>query len=109
MSYQEFIASKDESFVGVGFEPGPMNPKLFPYQSDITRWSCRKGRSAIFADCGLGKTLMQLEWADQVSKHTESPVLVVAPLSVAQQTVREAEKFGIKAEYSPVGSSSGLS
>lgn len=103
MSYQEFIASKDESFAGVGFEPGPMNPKLFPYQSDITRWACRKGRSAIFADCGLGKTLMQLEWADQVSKHTGSPVLVVAPLSVAQQTVREAAKFGIKAEYSRNG------
>lgn len=93
VEYNEFIASKDESFVGNGFDPEQLNEMLFPYQADIVRWACGKGRAAIFADCGLGKTLMQLEWARQVARYTSLPVLIVAPLSVAQQTVREASKF----------------
>lgn len=101
--YLKFIEGKNEQFVGVGFDPFGLNAGMFGYQSDITKWACRKGRAAIFADCGLGKTLMQLEWARLVAEHTGMPVLVVAPLSVAQQTVREAAKFGIDAEYSRSG------
>lgn len=102
-NYLKFIEGKNEQFVGVGFDPSGLNAGMFGYQSDITKWACRKGRAAIFADCGLGKTLMQLEWARLVAEHTGMPVLVVAPLSVAQQTVREAAKFGIDAEYSRSG------
>ena len=68
---------------------------LFTWQKDIVRWSLRRGRSAIFADCGMGKTPMQIEWAKHVSKHTEKPVLILAPLAVAQQTYREGVKFGV--------------
>jgi superfamily II DNA or RNA helicase len=103
MSYQEFIASKNEQFAGVGFDPFPVSCMAFPFQADIVGWATRKGRAAIFADCGLGKTFMQLEWARQVAHHCGLPVLIVAPLSVAQQTVREASKFGIDAEYSRSG------
>ena len=103
MDYEGFIASKDQTFTGNGFEPEYLNGNLFAYQTDIVRWACGKGRAAIFADCGLGKTLMQLEWARQVATFTHLPVLIVAPLSVAQQTVREAAKFGIDCEYSRSG------
>jgi len=72
-----------------------LNPKLYDFQKDIVRWALAKGRSAIFADCGLGKTPMQLEWADKVCRHTKGKVLILAPLSVASQTVREGKKFDI--------------
>jgi DNA modification methylase len=78
-----------------GFEPGAVNPKLFEFQAAIVRWACRRGRAAIFADCGLGKTGMQLEWARMVADHAGGKVLILAPLAVAQQTAREAEKFGV--------------
>jgi hypothetical protein len=72
-----------------------LNHALFDFQSDIVAWALRKGRAAIFADCGLGKTLMQLEWA----VHIPGRVLILAPLAVAQQTIREGDKFGIKVHY----------
>jgi len=72
-----------------------INPQLFGFQRDIVRWALRRGRAAIFADCGLGKTPMQLEWAKHVHERTGRDVLIFAPLAVAEQTSREGEKFGI--------------
>lgn len=92
-SYQEFIDSKTIRTVDVGMnlDSSTLNPQLFPFQRDIVAWALRKGRAAIFADCGLGKTPMQLEWANQVPGR----VLILAPLAVGPQTVREAAKFGV--------------
>ena len=70
---------------------------LFDFQRDLVEWALRKGRAAIFADCGLGKTPMQLVWAENIARHTNGRVLILTPLAVAAQTVREAEKFGIGA------------
>tara|TARA_R110000803_G_scaffold43701_7_gene93044 strand:+ start:1165 stop:2451 length:1287 start_codon:yes stop_codon:yes gene_type:complete len=76
---------------------------LFPFQTHLTEWAIRQGRSAIFADCGLGKTPMQLVWAENVVRKTNKPVLVLSPLAVGAQTVREAEKFGVEAMQSRDG------
>ena len=101
MEYAEFIKTKQVDHINAGFDPGDMRfPDLIKeFQRDIVSWACRRGRAAIFADTGLGKTLMQLTWADLVSRYTDKPVLVLAPLCVAQQTVEEGEKFGIAAQY----------
>ena len=80
--------------------PDVVHPKLFDWQRDIVLWALKKGQGAIFADCGLGKTPMQLEWARLVSRNQDKPVLILAPLAVAPQTVREAEKFGIEVQRS---------
>ena len=95
MDYHEFLQSKEIKYTAVGFEPKIDNPKLFKWQSDIVRWALMKGRCAIFADCGLGKTPMQLQWAAQVAAHEGKPVLICAPLAVATQTKREGEKFNV--------------
>ena len=99
MNYQEFLNNKKFVLESSGFDidKKELNPKLFDYEKDIVRWALAKGRAAIFADCGLGKTAMQLEWAHQVSKKTGGKVLILAPLAVAPQTAKEGEKFGIKA------------
>lgn len=73
-----------------------LNKNLFEFQKDIVRWALAKGRAAIFASCGTGKTICQLEWANFVQKHTDKPVIVLAPLAVSSQTVEEGQKFGIK-------------
>lgn len=94
--YSAFLASKAKNDPDTGIAvAGPLNEKLFPFQRDLTRWALRRGRAAIFADCGMGKTAMQLVWA----QHVPGPVLVVAPLAVASQTVREGRKFGVEVEY----------
>ena len=98
-AYHEFIESKRVEFEGVGFEPQNLPTKLFDFQAAIVSWACKKGRAAIFADTGLGKTAMQVSWAAQVQRHTGGMVLIVAPLCVAQQTCKEAKKFGVKVEY----------
>lgn len=95
MEYQEFLKQKEFNKVSVGFVPTDLNKNLWLHQPAIVEWACRRGRAAIFADTGLGKTLMQLEWANQVHKHTGKPVLLLAPLAVGKQTEREAEKFCI--------------
>lgn len=95
--YADFLAGKDRVFRGVGFDPPELNPQLFDFQRDIVRWALRKGRAAIFADCGLGKTPMQLEWAYRVAEETGRPVLILTPLAVSAQTVGEAIKFGYDA------------
>lgn len=95
--YAAFLASKRFVAPSVGIEVAEttINPMLFPFQREIVRWALKRGRAAIFADCGLGKTPMQLEWAKHVSAESGSPVLVLAPLAVAAQTAREGHKFGV--------------
>lgn len=94
-SYEAFIESKLTRIPDSGFDAVDMNDMLFDFQKDIVAWACRKGKAAIFADCGMGKTPMQLEWARQVHNHTGGNVLILAPLAVAAQTRREGDKFGI--------------
>lgn len=80
-----------------GFEPDWMPSNLFDFQRMLVQWACRKGRAAIFADCGMGKTAMQLTWAQNVIRRSNKPVLILTPLAVGQQTVKEADKFGVEA------------
>lgn len=94
MEYDDFIRQKIKTAPKVGFEPYQWHGPLFDFQQEITARAIRAGRYAIFADCGLGKTLMQLEWAHQVKRHTGGRVLIVAPLAVRKQTQEEAERFG---------------
>ena len=92
LDYDNFISKKSITSVDTGLDVVPeIRECLKPFQRDIVRWALRRGRAAIFADCGLGKTLMQLEWA----YHVPGNVLIVAPLAVSTQTLREAAKFGI--------------
>jgi superfamily II DNA or RNA helicase len=95
VSYADFLARKRSLAGDAGFETD-VSDKLYGFQQEIVRFSVRKGRAAIFADCGLGKTPMQLEWARLVNEHTGGNVLILAPLAVAAQTVREGAKFGIE-------------
>lgn len=97
MNYQEFLNSKTDYGSDSGFEPVWMPDFLFGFQQYLTDWAIRKGRAAIFADCGMGKTPMQLVWAENVIRKTNRPVLVLTPLAVSGQTLEEAEKFGIEA------------
>lgn len=97
MDYAEFLTNKRITVAPSGFDAGPLNPMLFQFQHDITHWSLRRGKAAIFADCGTGKTPMQLVWAEQVARRMNKPVIILAPLAVSHQTVREAQKFGIEA------------
>lgn len=105
--YLKFIESKSQGGSDSGFAPVWMPDFLFDFQSSIVEWAIRKGRAAIFADCGLGKTPMGLVWASNVVRHAGKPVLYLTPLAVASQTVREAEKFGIDAIQSRDGASAG--
>lgn len=96
MDYEDFLKSKTKTAQSVGFTKPreQMNESLFEWQKDVVYWALRKGRAALFEDCGLGKTIQQLEWAESVSDYTERPVLILSPLAVAEQTRREGEKFG---------------
>jgi hypothetical protein len=94
-SYESFLESKHSIKALSGFTPSPVNPKLFPFQRHIVERAIEAGKFAIFSECGTGKTAMQLEWARQVSQHTSSPVLILAPLAVTEQTRLEGVKFGI--------------
>jgi len=106
VSYADFLETKSQLGGYHGFDAGVLPPYLFDFQAALVEWSLKKGRGAIFADCGLGKTLMQLVWADQVVQRTNKPVLILTPLAVGQQTVAEATRFGISAERSRDGSHS---
>lgn len=99
MRYEDFLAGKQHIPPSCGFEVDKpaMNIHMFEWQKDITRWALRKGRAALFEECGNGKTIQQLEFADQVAKREGMPVLIVAPLTVGAQTLREAQKFGYSA------------
>lgn len=96
MSYADFLAAKSPVAPPSGMDSAPfLAPHLKPFQRAITEWSLRRGRAAIFAGTGLGKTLMQLSWARAVAAHSFGRVLILCPLAVAEQTVAEASKFGI--------------
>ena len=97
MNYIDFINNKAITTISAGIDvpTSELNPKLFDFQRDIVKWALAKGKAAIFADCGDGKTAMQLEWAEQIRRRTSGKVLVIAPLAVSEQTKREGEKFGI--------------
>jgi hypothetical protein len=104
MTYADFINRKTQASSDSGFSPVFMPDFLFPFQRSLVEWSVRKGRAAIFADCGLGKTPMQLVWAQNIVEKTNGRVLILAPLAVGFQTAKEAAKFGIEATQSRDGS-----
>ena len=97
MIYHDYIAEKSDVFSHAGKEPQDTEPHLFAFQKAIVEWALRKGRCANFSDTGLGKTIMQVEWARQVS--AEGRVLILAPLAVANQTSDEAARFGVDVPY----------
>jgi hypothetical protein len=101
--YQKFIGNRKQRTQGCGFDPVFMPDQSFGFQQHLIEWSTRMGRSAIFADCGLGKTLMQLAWAENVARHANGRVLILTPLAVAIQTEQEAAKFGIDVEHCTTG------
>ena len=96
MKYEDFLNAKTQVGCEHGFEPVFMPDMLFPFQMALVDWAVRKGRAMLACDCGLGKTPMQLVWAQNVVQHTNGRVLILAPLSVAPQTVREGIKFGVE-------------
>ncbi|MBQ1286355.1 MAG: helicase [Lachnospiraceae bacterium] len=97
MKYSEFLKTKAITMMPSGFDvdADDLNKNMFDFQKDLCRWALKKGRSAILIGCGCGKTVIQLEWAMQVYKHTGKNVLILAPLSVVNQTAQEADKFRI--------------
>ena len=101
--YAAFIDRKSQLGAMDGFEPVWMPDFLFDFQGALVGWAIRKGRAAIFADCGLGKTPMQLVWAENVRRQTDRPVLIVTPLAVSKQTIEEGAKFGIEVRRSVDG------
>lgn len=101
--YAAFLDRKTHAGEDSGFEPLFLPAFLFPFQRHLCEWAIRKGRAALFADCGLGKTPMQLVWAQNVVERTCKPVLILTPLAVGAQTIREAAKFGIDAKQSRDG------
>lgn len=94
--YLEFLERKRLTVPAAGIpNPPALSPKLFDFQRDITNWALRRGKAAVFLECGLGKGWIALEWARVVHEHTGNDVLILAPLAVAQQFVREGEKLGV--------------
>lgn len=107
VEYLRYLDTKSQAGADSGFAPLWMPDFLFDFQTAMVDWAIRKGRAAIFADCGLGKTPMGLVWASNVARKTGKPVLYLTPLAVASQTVREAHKFDIDAVQSRDGTSAG--
>jgi DNA modification methylase len=97
MEYKQFLETKQKAHILSGFDiqENELNKSMFDFQKFIVKRALKAGKYAIFADCGLGKTLMQLEWAHKVNQHTNKPVLILAPLAVAGQTIKEGSKFHI--------------
>ena len=95
--YNTFLESKRINTISTGFDIDidNVNPLMFDFQKDITKWAIKKGKSAVFAGTGLGKTIIQLEWAKHIHKHENKPILILAPLAVSMQTVEEGKKFNI--------------
>lgn len=102
--YEAFLDRKRQLGGSYGFDPSFVPDFLFDFQQALVTWAVRQGRAAIYADCGLGKTAMELAWAENVLRHEGKPVLLLTPLAVADQTVAEAAKFGIEATHSRDGS-----
>jgi hypothetical protein len=101
--YTQYLHKKSHIKNDHGFSPVLMPSFLFDFQQSLVDWACRQGRSAMFADCGLGKTAIQLTWAENVCRKTNGNVLVLTPLAVGQQTIKEGDKFGIEARVSHDG------
>jgi hypothetical protein len=107
VDYASFLNQKAHDVPPSGFEPGPLVVPLFDWQADLVRWAIRRGRAALFADTGLGKTRMQIEWARQVSERASRPILILAPLAVAEQTRREGADCGVEISHSKDGTVNG--
>lgn len=107
ISYKNFITQKTRLKSGQGIKPVYTHSMLFDFQNYLVDWSLHKGRSAIFADCGLGKTPIQLTWADNIVRSTNGNILILTPLAVTAQTIRESVKFGIEAKKSRDGKALG--
>lgn len=103
MTYADFLAAKSQLNGGSGFEPIGVPAHLFKFQTELVEWAIRQGRGAIFADCGMGKTPMELAWAENIHAKTGKPVLLITPLAVGFQIITEAEKFGHEAAVSRNG------
>ena len=103
MEYAEFLDKKSQLGSIDGFDPVWMPDFLFDFQKALLEWSIRKGKSALYCDCGMGKTPMQLVWAENIVRKENARVLILTPLAVSAQTIREAEKFGIEAHRSGDG------
>jgi hypothetical protein len=101
--YQSYLARKVQATDGDGFTPTWMPDVLFDFQAALTEWALHRGRAAILADCGTGKAIMGLVWAENVRRHTGRPVLITTPLAVSFQLEAEAAKFGIEAAVSRTG------
>ena len=93
--YIEFLESKKHSSVDYGIDVNFMPDQMFDYQKHVTEYAIKKGRCAVFLDTGLGKTVIELTIASNYVRHTNKPVLIITPLAVAFQFIKEAEKFGI--------------
>jgi hypothetical protein len=98
LDYNKYIKSKNICFNGSGIKisDNKLNDSLIDFQKAIVAWSLRKGRACLFEDCGLGKTIQQLDWAQKILEHENKPILILAPLAVSKQTKTEGEKFGIE-------------
>jgi hypothetical protein len=107
MNYEEFIRSKAQWNNLCGVDPGELPSWLYDFQAYLVEWALRQGRAAIFADCGMGKTAMQLAWAQRIIEVTNKPVLIVTPIAVGAQTIQESQRFGITAKRSRDGSCTG--
>ncbi len=107
MDYSDFLMSKMSIGENIGFNPVFMPDCLFEFQAYLTEWAIRKGRSAILADCGLGKTLMELVWAENVARKTNGKTLILTVMAVTHQFETESEKFGIDATRSMDGKPNG--
>jgi superfamily II DNA or RNA helicase len=105
--FNSFIERKTHLTGDFGFDPLFIPDQAFGFQQHLIEWSCRKGRAAVFADCGLGKTMMQLAWCENVVRKTNGNVLLLTPLAVGAQTVREAARFGMEAKRSIDGKVAG--
>jgi len=106
-SYADHLARRAQAGADLGFDPVWMPDWLYGFQADLNGWSIRKGRGALFADCGLGKTPMELVWGENVHRYTSEPVLLATPLGVTRQTEAEAAKFGVEAAVSRDGGIAG--
>ena len=93
--YHKFLESKKHSSIDYGIEPNFIPEQMFDYQKHVAEYAIKKGRCAVFLDTGLGKTIIQLTIASNYVRHTNKPVLIITPLAVAFQFIKEAEKFGI--------------
>ncbi len=101
--YATFLKSKGHASEMLGFEPSFLPPSLFPFQRHLTEHAVRKGRVALFEDCGLGKSVQELSWCENIVRKENKPVLLLTPLAVGPQMVKEGEKFGIECKINRTG------